>query len=113
LTCLQTSNCFDGPATTLGSCYCGKLPLKQCLAAPWSGPGAPDGVCRDVILKGMPKATKHTHVLGNLTTRVNAAGLALSRLTCQKIGYRRWCANACGFGPVTPEPLPPPQRADH
>lgn len=113
LTCLQTTNCFDGPTTTLGSCYCGELPLKQCLAAPWTGPGAPDGVCRDVILKGMPKATEHRHVLGNLTTRVNAAGLALSRLNCQKIGYRRQCANACGFGPVAPEPLPPQPRPDH
>jgi hypothetical protein len=109
LSCLETTNCFDGPNTTLGSCYCGKLPLKECLAAPMSGPGAPDGVCRDVILKGMPKARAHSHVLGNLTTRVQgaAAAMALSRLNCQKIGYRRLCAKVCGFGDIEPEPLPP------
>jgi hypothetical protein len=109
LSCLETSNCFDGPDTTLGSCYCGKLPLKQCLAAPWSGPGAPDGVCRDVMLKGFPNAKAHAHVLGNMTTRVeHAAGaMALSRLNCQKIGYRKLCAKACGFGDIMPDPQAP------
>jgi hypothetical protein len=111
VSCVQSTNCFDGPNATLGSCYCGKLPLKQCLAAPMVGPGAPDGVCHDIILKGMPNARVQSHVLGNLTTRVEhaAAGLALSRLNCQKIGFRKQCASVCGFGDITPEPLPAPR----
>jgi hypothetical protein len=109
ISCFHRTSCFDGPTTTLGSCYCGKLPLKECLAAPWTGAGAPDGACRDVMLKGMPKATKHSHVLGNMTTRVeHAAGaMALSRMNCQKIGFRKQCASACGFGDIKPDPLPP------
>jgi hypothetical protein len=98
-TCVQKSNCFVGPTTTPGSCYCGKLDTKQCLAAPMSGAGAPDGVCRDIILKGMPQAKSQSNVLGNLTTRTQAAGLALSRLNCQKIGFKKTCSEVCGFGP--------------
>jgi hypothetical protein len=107
LSCVQTSNCFDGADTTLGSCYCGKLDTKKCLAAPMSGPGAPDGVCHDVILRGMPNAKNQSNVLGNFTTRTHAAGLALSRLNCQKIGYKRQCSEVCGFGP------PPPVVPEH
>lgn len=99
LTCVQTSGCFVGPKTTLGSCYCGKLKTKECLAAPMSGPGSPDGVCRDLILKGMPSAQTQSQVLGNFTTRTHAAGLALSRLNCQKIGFKKTCTEICGFGP--------------
>ncbi len=98
-TCVETSHCFEGPTTTLGSCYCGKLDTKACLAAPMSGPGAPAGACHDVILKGMPKATAQNHVLGNLTTRDRAAGLALSRFNCQKIGNKKACAAVCGWMP--------------
>lgn len=105
--CVQKSNCFDGSETTLGSCYCGKLDTKKCLAAPMSGAGSPDGVCRDVILKGMPNAKTQSHVLGNFTTRTHAAGLALSRLNCQKIGYKRQCSEVCGFG------APPAMVPDH
>ena len=97
-TCVQKSRCFVGPDTTPGSCYCGKLGTKECLAAPMSGAGAPDGVCRDVILKGMPNAKSQSNVLGNLTTRTQAAGLALSRLNCQKIGFKKTCSEVCGFG---------------
>jgi len=96
-TCVQSSHCFEGASTTLGSCYCGKLDTKACLAAPMSGPGAPDGACRDLILKGMPSAKTQSHVLGNLTTRTHAAGLALSRMNCQKIGYKQTCAQVCGW----------------
>jgi hypothetical protein len=98
-TCVETSRCFEGAKTTLGSCYCGNLDLKSCLAAPMSGPGAPAGACHDVILKGMPNAKNQSHVLGNLTTRDRAAGLALSRLNCQKVGYKQTCASVCGWLP--------------
>lgn len=98
-TCIEKSRCFVGPTTTPGSCYCGKLGTKECLAAPMSGPGAPDGVCRDIILKGMPNAKTQSNVLGNLTTRTQAAGLAISRLNCQKIGFKKTCTEVCGFGP--------------
>jgi len=98
-TCIEKTHCFVGPTTTPGSCYCGKLGTKECLAAPMSGPGAPDGVCRDVILKGMPNAKSQSNVLGNLTTRSQAAGLAISRLNCQKIGFKKTCSEVCGFGP--------------
>lgn len=98
-TCVEESRCFVGPQTTLGSCYCGKLDTKACLAAPMTGPGAPAGACHDLILKGMPNAKEQSHVLGNLTTRTQAAGLALSRLNCQKIGYRKTCTDVCGWGP--------------
>lgn len=101
LSCVQTTNCFDGSAS-LGTCYCGKLDTKKCLQAPMKGPGAPDGVCRDLILKGMPDAKVQSHVLGNLTTRAHAAGNALSRANCQKLGNKELCANVCGFGPNSP-----------
>jgi hypothetical protein len=101
LSCVQTTNCFDGDAT-LGRCYCGKLPLEQCLQAPFSGPGAPDGVCRDVYLKGMPKATAHSHVLGLLTARVNPTSWALSRLQCQKVNRQGKCAEPCGLSAGSP-----------
>jgi hypothetical protein len=108
ISCFQRTSCFDGPTTTLGSCYCGKLSLKECLAAPWLGPGSPDGACRDVMRKGMPNATKHSHVLGNMTTRVEhaAAAMALSRMNCQKIGFRKQCASVCGYGDIKPDPIP-------
>jgi hypothetical protein len=98
-TCVETSHCFEGPSKTLGSCYCGNLDTKSCLAAPMTGAGAPAGACHDVILKGMPTAKNQSHVLGNLTTRDRAAGLALSRLNCQKIGYKKTCASVCGWNP--------------
>jgi hypothetical protein len=96
-TCVKSSHCFEGSSATLGSCYCGKLDTKACLAAPMSGPGAPDGACHDLILRGMPNAKTQSNVLGNLTTRTQAAGLALSRLNCQKIGYKQACARVCGW----------------
>jgi hypothetical protein len=98
-TCVESSHCFEGAKTTLGSCYCGKLDLKACLAAPMTGPGAPAGACHDLILKGMPNAKNQSHVLGNLTTRDRAGGLALSRFNCQKLGYKQTCASVCGWNP--------------
>ena len=98
-TCVEESHCFEGPSTTLGSCYCGKLDTKACLSAPMTGPGAPAGPCHDLILKGMPTAKAQSHVLGNLTTRDRAAGFALSRFNCQKIGYKKTCTEVCGWGP--------------
>lgn len=101
-TCVEKSRCFVGSDTTLGSCYCGKLDTKACLAAPMTGPGAPEGACHDVILKGMPNAKSQSNVLGNFTTRTHAAGLALSRLNCQKIGFKKTCSDVCGFGAKSP-----------
>jgi len=98
-TCVESSHCFEGPDTTPGSCYCGKLDTKACLAAPMTGPGAPAGACHDLILKGLKNPTKQSHVLGNLTTRDRPTGLALSRLNCQKIGYNKKCAGVCGWVP--------------
>jgi hypothetical protein len=100
-TCVLASHCFDGPKTTLGSCYCGDLDTKACLAAPMTGPNAPKGACHDLILKGMSKVTNQSQVLGNLTTRdaAHPAGSALSRFNCQKIGYYKKCADVCGWGP--------------
>lgn len=97
--CVQSSHCFEGSKTTLGSCYCGDLNLRECLAKPFTGPDAPKGACHDLILKGMPMAKDHRVVLGNLTTRDRAAGLALSRFNCQKIGYKATCASVCGWLP--------------
>lgn len=97
MTCIQTSHCLEAPKATPGSCYCGELDLKACMAAPFTGPGAPKGACHDLILKGMPKAQNHVQVLANLTTRDRAAGFAISRLNCQKFGYRRLCSDVCGF----------------
>jgi hypothetical protein len=108
LSCLQTSNCFDGPAS-LGSCYCGKLPLQQCLRAPMIGKDAPDGACRDLILKGTPRATTQQQVLGLLTTLNHPAGYALARAQCQKVGVYGACSEKCGFGP--PAPLPKPLQS--
>jgi hypothetical protein len=105
LSCIQTSNCFDGSAS-LGSCYCGKLPLQQCLKAPMTGKGAPDGACRELILKGTPKATTQHQVLGLLTTLDHPAAYALARAQCQKVGVRGSCAEKCGFGAVAPSPPP-------
>jgi hypothetical protein len=99
--CVQTSNCFDGD-TTIGQCYCGKLDTAACLAAPMSGKDAPDGPCRDLILKGFPNATKQTHVLGNLQTRASVSGWALSRLNCQKVGNWNKCSKLCGFAANSP-----------
>jgi hypothetical protein len=42
--CIEQSNCFDGTGT-LGNCYCGSLGLGACGAAPFTGPGSPDGAC--------------------------------------------------------------------
>jgi hypothetical protein len=99
--CVLSSHCFEGPKTTLGSCYCGDLDTKACLAAPMTGPSAPKGACHDLILRGMPNAKTQAHVLGNLVTRdkEHPAGWALSRFNCQKIGYKKTCADVCGFGP--------------
>lgn len=111
LSCVQTSSCFDGPAS-LGSCYCGKLSLEQCVKAPMAGQGAPDGACRDLILKGMPQATTQQHVLGTFTTLNHPAGYALARAQCQKFGARGACSEKCGFGRANagPQPLTPQSR---
>lgn len=98
-TCVLTSHCFEGPTTTLGSCYCGALDTKACLAAPMAGPKAPKGACHDLILKGMPGVKNQSQVLGNFVTRdkEHPAGLALSRFNCQKIGNRKLCSEVCGW----------------
>lgn len=101
LACIQTSNCFDGN-TSLGACYCGSLDHEKCLKAPMSGPGAPDGACHDLILKGTPNATSQAQVLGLFTVMNHAAAFALSRVNCQKIAAAGACSLKCGFGPPTP-----------
>ena len=110
MSCVQTSNCFDDKGS-LGSCYCGSLPLQQCLKAPMTGVGAPDGVCRELILRGMPQATTQQQVLALMTMKKHPTGHALSRLQCQKVGVSSMCSERCGFGkPTGPKPLPSQPR---
>lgn len=109
LSCVQASDCFDGPAS-IGSCFCGGLSHDECLKAPLTGPGAPDGACRELIVKGTPRAETSAHILGLLTLLTHPAGYALARVNCQKRGSHGICAEKCGFGasaaPAVTRPAP-------
>ena len=94
--CVQTSKCFEGEAS-MGACYCGSLSQAECIKAPLAGAGAPNGACRELILKGMPQAKGGDHVLALLTSRLHPTGYALSRLNCLKRGSRSMCAARCGY----------------
>lgn len=102
--CIQESNCFDGTGT-LGSCYCGSIPAATCSSAPLTGPGSPDGACKDLILEGLAPVATSAEVLGLLTATGRPAGGAMARLNCQKLANGSACLDVCGFtagGPAFP-----------
>jgi hypothetical protein len=102
--CIEASNCFDG-AGTLGKCYCGSLNTSQCGAAPFSGPGSPDGACVAQIKGGFPNFTSNTQIIAGLVATNFPAGAAMKRLSCQKGANNSACLDACGFtagGPAFP-----------
>jgi hypothetical protein len=99
LTCIQSSNCFDGTGTLGGSCYCGSLALADCQAASFdlTQAGAPNGPCAAVIQAGLPGVTSNSAVLGGLTASAKPAGAAMQLLNCQKTADGNACLGACGF----------------
>ena len=94
--CVQTTNCFDGTGS-LGKCYCGSLNTTACSAAPYTGAGSPDGVCKAAIQAGMPDVSTNAAVLGGLTAPARPAGAAMQRLNCQKLNIAGACSDACGY----------------
>jgi hypothetical protein len=104
MTCIEKSNCLDGTGS-LGACYCGSLSTSACGAAPFTGPGSPDGACVKEIQAGMPGVTTNSAVLGGLTAKGVPAGAGMQRLNCQKIANSSACLGTCGFttgGPAFP-----------
>ncbi|HYQ03177.1 MAG TPA: hypothetical protein VER96_31100 [Polyangiaceae bacterium] len=103
--CIEQSNCLDGTGS-LGSCYCGSITdTAACSAAPFTGPGSPDGKCVKEIQAGFPGVTSNSAILGGLTANGFPAGAAMGRLNCQKIANKSACLSACGLnagGPVFP-----------
>jgi hypothetical protein len=99
LTCIQSSNCFDGAGTLGGTCYCGTLSLTDCQAGPFdlTQPGAPNGACAAVIQAGLPGVSSNAAVLGGLTAKTKPASAALQLLNCQKTADGNACLAACGF----------------
>lgn len=107
LSCIESSNCFDGTGTLGGTCYCGSLALSDCQAAPFdlTKAGAPNGPCAAVIQAGLPGITSNSAVLGGLTASAKPAGAAMQRLNCDKTADGAACLSACGFttgGPAFP-----------
>ena len=104
ISCIQSSNCFDGTGT-IGKCYCGTLATAACSAAPFTGPGSPDGACVAAIKAGFPTFTTNSAVLGGLSATNFPSGAAMSRLSCQKGANASACLDTCGFtagGPAFP-----------
>jgi hypothetical protein len=104
MTCIEKSNCFDG-TNTLGRCYCGSLNTTQCGAAPFTGPGSPDGACVAQIKAGFPTFTANSQVIAGLVATNFPSGAAMKRLSCQKGANSSACLDACGFtggGPAFP-----------
>ena len=104
ISCLQTSNCFDGTGT-LGKCYCGDLSIGDCGSAPFTGPGSPNGACVAQIKAGFPTFTSNNAILGGLVATDFPSGAAMKRLSCQKGANSSACLGTCGFtagGPVFP-----------
>jgi len=103
--CIEDSNCLDGTGS-LGSCYCGSITdTAACSAAPFTGPGSPDGKCVKEIQAGFPGVTTNSAILGGLTAAGFPAGAAMGRLNCQKIANKSACLTTCGLnagGPVFP-----------
>lgn len=104
MSCIQKNNCFDG-TNTLGKCYCGSLSTTACGAAPYSGAGAPDGVCIKEIQAGFPTLDTNSKVLAGLLVTAFPSGAAMKRLSCQKGSNEQACLGVCGFtagGPAFP-----------
>jgi hypothetical protein len=102
--CIEASNCLDGTGT-LGKCYCGDLSISACGAAPYSGPGSPNGACVNEIKAGFPTLITNSAVLGGLVATDFPSGAAMKRLACQKGANSSACLGVCGFtagGPVFP-----------
>lgn len=92
--CLDTSNCADG-TKSFTSCFCGSMTTDNCLVAPVSGKGAPDGACADVMRKafGTGKLTNHELLVRFLKPEY-PIGVAITRRNCQKGND---CGPVCGF----------------
>ncbi len=104
MACIESSNCFDG-TNTIGSCYCGSLNTTDCGAAPFTGPGSPNGACAAIIRAGFPTFTKNSEVLAGLSATKFPSGAAMKRLSCQKGANGSACLGTCGFtagGPAFP-----------
>jgi hypothetical protein len=99
LSCIESSNCFDGTGTLGGTCYCGTLDLATCQAAAFdlTKPGAPNGACAAAIQAGMPGVTSNATVLAGLTAASRPAGAAMQRLNCDKTADSKACNDSCGF----------------
>ena len=99
--CIQATNCFDGSTSvTLGiGCYCGTLSdTSKCSAAPYTGPGSPDGPCKAEFQAGMTGITSNSAMLGQLVTSGDRpTSAAARRLNCQKNNAQQACASVCGF----------------
>ena len=102
--CIEQSNCLDGTGS-LGKCYCGSLDTGPCGAAPFTGPGSPNGACVTEIKAGFPTYTSNQQVLGGLTATDFPSGAAMKRLNCQKTADGSACLTVCGLnagGPAFP-----------
>jgi hypothetical protein len=81
LECMRDSLC--GATGSITECYCGTLPTAQCVAAPNSGAGAPNGACKEIIEDALETESPQT-VLTRFTNTFFAGGWAISRVTCAK-----------------------------
>jgi hypothetical protein len=81
LECVRDTGC--GTTTSLQACYCGDLAPTPCEAAPNSGPGAPNGPCKELIEEGV-EAEAPNIVLQRIVGTVYAGGWAMARAVCEK-----------------------------
>ena len=102
--CIEASNCLDGTGS-LGLCYCGSLSTMACGAAPFTGPGSPNGTCVKEIQASMPSVSANSAMLASLTAKSLPGGAAMQRLNCAKTADSAACFDTCGFttgGPAYP-----------
>jgi hypothetical protein len=96
-TCIKAQGCGKG-ANTLTSCFCGSLSTANCIAAPNSGAGAPDGVCAAVLRAAMSvggDTPTNAQVLTRFIDESVPGGAGVSRYNCEKADPA--CINICGF----------------
>jgi hypothetical protein len=95
--CITDSNCGDG-ANTLTSCFCGTLSTANCIAAPNTGAGAPNGACAAVIRSALSvggDTPTNAQVLTRYIDESVAGGAGIARYNCDKADPA--CINICGF----------------
>src|SRR5262249_39295085 len=106
LDCVYRTGCAYSGTSPL-ACYCGGLPSDSCIAAPFSGPGAPAGACHNLILSAAGTGLSSNGAgLSKLGQDDNAAGWPFARLACKNANCKADCFKPPH--PSTPAPATPP-----